>query len=121
MTDAEIDKIRDALKSQPEWMQVSFEVGILQGCRLTETAVPWHRIDLDNDRITLVAKGRNGKPHEFTTKIHPGLKPLLRSLKARYDACISEAYSLTRNQCFDTSSPLRPRHQAADAFPGDLK
>jgi len=83
MTDAEIDKIRDALKSQPEWMQVSFEIGIHQGCRLTETAVPWHRIDLDNDQITFVAKGRNGRPHEFTTKIHPGLKPLLRSLKTK--------------------------------------
>lgn len=84
MTDAEIDKIRAALKSRPEWMQVGFEIAIHQGCRLTETAVPWNRIDFANDSITFVAKGRNGKPHEFTTKIHPGLKPQLLTLKNKY-------------------------------------
>ena len=82
ITDPEIDRIRGELKSRPLWMQISFEIAIHQGCRLQETSVPWSRIDFVRDTITFVAKGQNGKPHEFTTKLHPGLKPTLAKLKA---------------------------------------
>jgi len=82
MSDAEIDQIRTALPTRPAWMQVCFEIAIHQGCRLHETSVPWDHIDFARDTITFDAKGRNGRPHTFTTKLHPNLKPILARLKA---------------------------------------
>ena len=83
ISDAEIDKIREELKTRPLWMRVSFEIAIHQGCRLQETSVPWDRVDFGRNTIAFLAKGRNGEPHEFTTKLHPELKPILQELKAR--------------------------------------
>jgi integrase len=82
ITDQEIDAIRHALKPRPGWMAVCFEVAIHQGCRLQETSVPWERIDFERETITFLAKGRNGRPHEFTTRLHPLLKPVLLKLRS---------------------------------------
>jgi integrase len=86
ISDPEIDTIRRALKKRPTWMQVSFEIAIHQGCRLQETSVPWNHVDFARDAISFVAKGRNGQPHEFTTKLHPELKPILQRLRAKNPA-----------------------------------
>jgi integrase len=75
----EEEKIRSALKKEPEWMRVAFEISIHQGCRLRECSVAFSDIDLEGETITFDAKGDN----RFTTKLHPKLIPLLRSLKAR--------------------------------------
>lgn len=40
LTDEEIVEIREALKTEPEWMQVAYEIGLHTGCRLRETRVP---------------------------------------------------------------------------------
>ena len=81
ITDEELKQIRRELRNRPEWMRVSFEIAIHQGCRLSETAVPMDRINLSAEEIQFWAKGRDGKPHIFTTKLHPGLKPLIQDLR----------------------------------------
>jgi len=82
ITDEELVKIREALKSRPEWMSVCFEIAIHQGCRLSETAMPLDRVDLGKGTIQFYGKGRNGKPHVFTTRLHPGLRPIIEKLRA---------------------------------------
>jgi integrase len=82
MTNEEIAKIRAELKSRPEWMRVSFEVAIHQGCRLMETSLPLDRVDLARKTVQFSAKGRgHGEKHVFTTQLHPGLIPLMRELR----------------------------------------
>ena len=78
ITDAEITIIRRALKTRPEWMRISFEIAIHQGCRSTETCLPLSQIDVERMEITFDVKG--GKT--FTTKLHDGLVPLISRLKA---------------------------------------
>lgn len=78
ISDEEIGKIYAALKTQPEWMQISFEIAIHQGCRFAETCLPLSRISLERMEITFNAKG--GKT--FTTQLHHGLVPLVARLKA---------------------------------------
>jgi hypothetical protein len=79
-SDAEIDLIRRELRSRPDWMQVAFEIAIFQGCRLRETAMPLTQIDLQRSTIMFLAKGRGGKKHVFTTRLHDGLRSLIESL-----------------------------------------
>jgi hypothetical protein len=87
MTDAEIAKIRAELRAREgalpireRWMTVSFEIAIHQGCRISETQLPLSSIG--ENSIQFVAKGRNGRPHVFTTTLHPGLRPLIAELRA---------------------------------------
>ena len=40
LTDKEISQIREALKEEPEWMQVAFDIALHTGCRLRETHLP---------------------------------------------------------------------------------
>jgi len=70
--------IRDLLKTQPEWMRISFEIAMHQGCRFSETCVLLKDVDLDRNQITFTIKG--GKRH--TTKLIPALRPLFERLKA---------------------------------------
>lgn len=79
----ELAKIRAELKVRPEWMRTCFEIAIHQGCRLSETQVSFDRVNFRDDTIQFIAKGRDGKAHVFTTRLHPGLKPILLELKAR--------------------------------------
>lgn len=91
MTDGEIARIRAALKSRPEWMTISFEIALHQGCRLSETSLPLSQVDLMRDTITFHAKGRGGgQKHVFTTQLHPGLRPLLSriSSEGREQSCV---------------------------------
>lgn len=79
LTDAEIATIRADLArpETPAWMRASFEIALHQGCRLRETSVDLRDVDVDRDTITFRAKG--GKV--FATRLHPGLRPLMVSLK----------------------------------------
>ena len=83
--DAEVTKIRNELKTRPEWMRICFEVAIHQGCRLSETSFPLDRVDFKRDTVRFSAKGRAGEPHVFTTMLHPDLKPTLKALLDRGD------------------------------------
>src|SRR5579872_5991144 len=40
MSDEEIRGIREALKSEPEWMRTAFDISLHTGCRLRETRLP---------------------------------------------------------------------------------
>jgi len=83
ITDAEFAKIREALKSRPEWMQVSFEIAAFQGCRLSATSLPLSGVNIEEGTIRFTEKRRgNGQLHIFTTFLHHGLRPLMASLKA---------------------------------------
>jgi hypothetical protein len=79
ITDDEIARIREGLRTRPEWMRVAFEIALHQGCRLRETQVPLRDVDLDRRTITFRAKGGD----TYTSALHPALVPLLRDLKAR--------------------------------------
>jgi integrase len=87
LTDAEIAKIRATLaeNNYPEWMMISFEIALHQGCRLTETQVPIGDIDFENGEITFRMKGRGGQPEIHTAPIHPDLRPLLEKIHDRGD------------------------------------
>lgn len=76
-------RIRTELETRPAWMQVSFEIALHQGCRQVETAMPMDHIDLQARTIRFVAKGRNGEPHVFTTRLHGALVPMLQQIKDR--------------------------------------
>ena len=71
--------IRDLLKTQPEWMRISFEIAMHQGCRFSETCVPLKDVDLARNEITFTIKG--GKRHKTT--LIPALRPLFERLIAQ--------------------------------------
>lgn len=87
LSDEDIALIRSKLVEldAPEWMRVSFEVAIHQGCRLSETSIPLSRVDWENRNIEFHAKGGR----KYTAPMHPGLLPLLERLKrdARKRTC----------------------------------
>ena len=79
LTDDDIALIREQLVvlKQPEWMSISFEIAIHQGCRLTETSFPLSRIDWKRKTIEFHAK----RDKKYTAPIHSNLLPLLKRLK----------------------------------------
>lgn len=79
LTPMQIEQVREELKRSPEWMRTCFEVALLQGCRLAETSVPFSDVDMERETITFTIK-RNRR---HTTKLHPSLVPMLRSLVSR--------------------------------------
>jgi hypothetical protein len=81
MTDEEIIVIHEALKNEPEWMQVSFAVALHTGCRLRETRIPLHCIDFRNRRITFPTP-KGGESRAFSIPLPTALRPLLEKLNA---------------------------------------
>lgn len=79
ITSAEIEQIEELLKDAPQWMQDSWTIGIKQGCRLSECAVPLDQIDLEAGTITFNAKG--GKKH--TAPLHAKLEPITTKARQR--------------------------------------
>ena len=75
--DTEDEIIRRALRSAPEWMQVSYAIAMAQGCRFSETRVRLSDIDLRRGTILFHAKG--GKV--FETSLTPSLFPLIQRLE----------------------------------------
>ncbi|PYJ09623.1 MAG: hypothetical protein DMF06_09325 [Verrucomicrobia bacterium] len=74
ITAAEQATIEKALKSRDEWMRDCWLVAMLQGCRLTETAVPLREIDLKAGTITFRGKGNR----QHCAPLHADLRPLVR-------------------------------------------
>jgi site-specific recombinase XerD len=79
ITDEEAAQIREALKTAPEWMQVSFEIAMHQGCRLKETQVPLSCVDLESNPPCIQFHAKHGKI--FTTRLHPALIPMMKKFK----------------------------------------
>ncbi len=72
---AEQNKIEAALRKQQPWMRDSWLVAMRQGCRISETAVPLHNIDLHQGTISFAAKGNR----IHTAPLHDDLVPLVRN------------------------------------------
>lgn len=62
LTDEEIGLVRDAIRTDAEWMQVAFEIALHTGCRLRETRIPLNCIDFAEKKITFPSpKGGRGQ------------------------------------------------------------
>lgn len=79
LTDEDLALIRKKLRElkMPDWMKTSFEIAIHQGCRLSETVIPFSKIDFHKKTILFKAKG----DRDFSAPIHSKLLPLLRKIK----------------------------------------
>jgi hypothetical protein len=86
LTDSEIAKIRLALKTKPEWMQVSFEISLATGCRLQETSIPLECINFKEETITFPSP-KGGPEKAFTIPMPTTIRGLLESLKGRRTTC----------------------------------
>jgi integrase len=75
----EQEVIEERLRDAPEWMQDSWLVGIKQGCRLSEVAVPVADIHVPNRVIPFRVKG--GKIHP--APLHEALIPLIERRKSQ--------------------------------------
>jgi len=78
ITDAEHQKILQALTQEPEWMQISYAIAWDQGCRFSETCLPIKDVDLRRGVIGLRTKGEKDSIAEFP--LSPNLRPLFRRL-----------------------------------------
>jgi integrase len=78
IADEEIATIRKELESRPEWMRVSFEIAIHQGCRLNATQVLMSGVDLKSGTIQF----REKRNLVFTAPLHPKLRPMMEKIKA---------------------------------------
>lgn len=81
LTDDEIIEIQQALKTEPEWMQVSFEIGLHTGCRLRETRIPLSCVEFRETKITF-PNPKGGEERAFSIPMPTVLMPLLEKLKA---------------------------------------
>lgn len=85
-SDDTIKLVNREIKKQPQWMRVTFLLGLYQACRMRQCEIPLDDIDLENGRITYwrtisnrpLVKG--DKP--FTQPIDPRLLPELREIVA---------------------------------------
>ena len=80
LSDDEIIKIRKALKHEPEWMQVAFEISVNTGCRLRETRIPLKCVDLREDKITFPSP-KGGEDRAFSIPMPTALRPLFERLR----------------------------------------
>jgi integrase len=85
ITDDEIVKIREALKTEPEWMQTAFEIALNTGCRLRETRLPLNCIDFDEGKITFPTP-KGGEDRAFSIPMPSALQPLLERLRTEKKA-----------------------------------
>ncbi len=83
-TAEEIEQCREALKAEPEWMRVSFEIALFTGCRLRETRVALTDIDLDAEIPTITfAAPKGGTRAAFSVPLPEALIPMLRDMERR--------------------------------------
>jgi integrase len=78
ITEVEHRKILASLKSEPEWMQISFAIAWEQGCRFSETCLPLKDVDLRRGVIGFRTKGEKDSIAEFP--LSPNLRPLFQRL-----------------------------------------
>jgi integrase len=81
LTDQEIVDITKALKPEPEWMQVAFEIALHTGCRLRETRIPLACVDFREDKITF-PHPKGGEDRAFSIPMPTALRPLLEHMTA---------------------------------------
>ena len=80
LTDKEIREIRKALKTEPEWMQIAFDIALHTGCRLRETRLPLKCLDFKEKRITFPSP-KGGESRAFSIPMPSALRPLLEHLR----------------------------------------
>lgn len=80
LADHEIQTIRRALQSFPEWMFDSFEIALHTGCRLRETQIPMQLIDIGRLKITFPSP-KGGRARAFSVPIDDALIPTLERMK----------------------------------------
>jgi len=80
LTDEEIAQVREALKSEPEWMQAAFEIALHTGCRLRETRLPMNCIDFTESKITFPSP-KGGEDRAFSIPMPSGLRPIFERLQ----------------------------------------
>ena len=79
LTDNEISKIREALKSEPEWMRIAFDVSLHTGCRLRETRLPLTCLNFKEHKITFPSP-KGGEDRAFSIPMPSALRPLLKRI-----------------------------------------
>jgi integrase len=102
LTDAEIKTIREALKGEPEWMQVAFDISLHTGCRLRETRLPVSCVDFAEDKITFPAP-KGGEARAFSIPMPTALRPLLETI-------------CKANQKFTVEFPFQPSRRWQQFF-----
>ena len=91
-TDEDIAKVRAELARRAkigrpsDWMPIAFEIALAQGCRLSATQIPLHKIDFERWTMRLAEKG----DQDFTVPVNPNIRPLLLRLRAegRKETCV---------------------------------
>lgn len=81
ITDEEIAEISEALKQEPEWMQICFQISLHTGCRLRETRIPLGCVNFAENKITFPSP-KGGEERAFSIPMPSALRPLLLRLKA---------------------------------------
>jgi site-specific recombinase XerD len=79
LTDKEIREIREALRREPQWMQVSFEIALHTGCRLRETRLPVDCLNFAENKITFPSP-KGGEDRAFSIPMPSALRPVLQRL-----------------------------------------
>jgi integrase len=79
LADAEISEIREALKTEPEWMQTAFDIALHTGCRLRETRLPLNCIDFAENKITFLSP-KGGEGRAFSIPMPSALRPLFERI-----------------------------------------
>jgi integrase len=80
LTDDDIRDIREALKSEPEWMQIAFDISLHTGCRLRETRLPMNCVSFEENKITFPSP-KGGEDRAFSIPMPTALRPLFEQLK----------------------------------------
>jgi integrase len=82
ITDAEVARCLEGLEIEPEWMKLTFLVGLHTGCRLRETSLVMKLVDFERGTITFpVPKG--GRKRAFTRPLPREIEPILKGLTNR--------------------------------------
>jgi len=80
LTDKDIRAIRKALKSEPEWMQIAFDIALHTGCRLRETRLPLNCLDFRENKITFPSP-KGGEDRAFSIPMPSALRPMLEHIR----------------------------------------
>ncbi|MDB5346014.1 MAG: integrase [Schlesneria sp.] len=80
LTDEDITVIREALKTEPVWMQFAFEISLHTGCRLRETRLPLECLDFAENKITFPSP-KGGEDRAFSIPMPSALRPLLERIR----------------------------------------
>lgn len=75
-TGDELAKMREAIRTRPQWMQVAFEILLCHGQRSQSVSMPWSRVDFANNTITFISKGKTN-----TVLMVPTVRALLLKVK----------------------------------------